>query len=334
MKRAPLLLWLAACAAGGPDDLPPVDGPDFEPLPLDDVLRLNHLQGKGTHNSYHVRPATLAHPSHDYTHAPLYEQLSELDVRQLELDLHWHETDGLQVFHLPGVDEETTCLAFADCLGELARFSDDHPGHLPVLVWLEPKHTDLDFLVPELGDLDLHWAEVEAAILEVIGRERVFAPDDLRGELPTVREAVEARGWPQIGAVRGRFLFSVLDDGESRAAYLGTAAALGGKLLFVDSVGTDEPSAALFKDMDAARGAELGLLGFLTTDNVGGASDLPEDNRARAEAQLAAGVHYLATDLPGPVEGRDDHLDLGGAARCNLVTAPPACDASVLEPVY
>jgi hypothetical protein len=325
----PLLLLLAACT-GDPD----VEPPTFQPLPLDDVLRLNHVQSKGTHNSYHLQPATVVHPSHAYSHAPLYEQLSEQGVRQLELDLHWHEELGLQVFHLPGIDAETTCLAFADCLAEIRRFSDDHLGHLPVLVWLEPKHLDMDFLVPELGDLHEHWADLDRAIFEGMGSERLLTPDQVRGDHATLPEALASEGWPVLGEVRGKVIFALLDSGESRDSYLGGELTLEGRPLFVDSSEVSDPFAAFFKDVDTARGTELALAGFITTDNVAGISDAPEENQARQEAQRAAGVHFLATDIPAPVEGREDALELGAAVVCNPVSAPEGCEVGVLEPGY
>ena len=59
-------------------------GPAF---PLDDVLRANHVQVVGTHNSYHVMTADI--PQWRYTHAPLDEQIAEQGVRQFELDAYW-----------------------------------------------------------------------------------------------------------------------------------------------------------------------------------------------------------------------------------------------------
>ena len=44
----PLLLAIAAC---GGDETTTFD------YPMDDVLRMNHVQAVGTHNSYHVDPA-------------------------------------------------------------------------------------------------------------------------------------------------------------------------------------------------------------------------------------------------------------------------------------
>ena len=69
--------------------------------PLDDVLTLSDVQAKGTHNSYHMEPDFAFDASHEYTHLPLDEQLSEQGVRQFEIDLHYHVDEGFQVFHIP-----------------------------------------------------------------------------------------------------------------------------------------------------------------------------------------------------------------------------------------
>ena len=108
---------------------------------MDDVLRMNHVQAVGTHNSYHVDPANGV-PPWSYTHRPLDEQLEEQGVRQFELDLYYYgfETPShFEVFHLPSADDETTCRMFVDCLRRLADWSDAHPAHHPIVILLEPK---------------------------------------------------------------------------------------------------------------------------------------------------------------------------------------------------
>src|SRR5262245_16488950 len=61
-------------------------GPTFD-YPRDGELRLNHLQAKGTHNSYHIAPEGDLIPALEYTHMPLDVQLSSQGVRQFELDV-------------------------------------------------------------------------------------------------------------------------------------------------------------------------------------------------------------------------------------------------------
>ena len=84
---------LAGCTAGDDqvDAGPPEPEPTFD-YPLDDVLRLNHLQAKSTHNSYHIEGEESGIPDWAYTHAPLDVQLGEQGVRHFELDLYRSES--------------------------------------------------------------------------------------------------------------------------------------------------------------------------------------------------------------------------------------------------
>ena len=66
---------------------------------------------RGTHNSYHIEPESVVHPSHAYSHAPLDIQLETQNVRTFELDLHRFD-DTFEVFHLILVDEVTSCQMF------------------------------------------------------------------------------------------------------------------------------------------------------------------------------------------------------------------------------
>src|SRR5215212_8040257 len=84
---AAIALSAAACGGDGvPEEPPPLPTYDY---PLDDVLRLNHIQMKGTHNSYHIAPEG-AIDDWRYTHAPLDIQLAAQGVRKVELDTHYN----------------------------------------------------------------------------------------------------------------------------------------------------------------------------------------------------------------------------------------------------
>ena len=83
-----------------------VEGP-YGDTTLDPVslLKLNHMQLIGTHNSYHVSPERTIPPL-DYTHEPLPVQLAA-SVRQVELDLHFNESRrGFDVYHLDRYDDQ------------------------------------------------------------------------------------------------------------------------------------------------------------------------------------------------------------------------------------
>jgi hypothetical protein len=332
-----LLPLLAACPGGDDDDTSgqaddddtTVD-PGASPYSLDDVLQLPHIQAKGTHNSYHIEPDTLFDSSHRYTHDPLDVQLEEHGVRQFELDVHYREGEGFQVFHLPLFDDETTCLRWVDCLQTIKDWSDAHPWHVPIMIWFEPKD-DVDALDDTLLELSGRWDELEEETLSVFPRDGIVTPDDVRGGYDTLPEAIAAQGWPTLGEMRGTVIFSMLDGGEHRDDYLGDALNLAGKLMFVHGDGVDAPFSATFK-MNDGTDPEVAVrvaAGFLVTSNAGQAPDGGEDHWA---ASLAGGPNFLSTDFPAVRdEGWFATLPGGAPARCNPVSAPAECTSAEVE---
>jgi hypothetical protein len=328
-----LVLGLAASMA------PACSQAEKSPYRLDNVLRLNDVQAKGTHNSYHLQADKPVDPSLFYTHAPLDIQLEEQGVRQFELDLHLHRDNGFEVFHLPGgIDSETTCRRFTNCLQIIKNWSDENRWHLPLVIWLEPKDEEMDSLYPELEPIVDRYDELEADILSVWPRMRILKPDDVRGVHATLPEAIAADGWPTLGELRGKVVFSMLDSGTHRQRYTQDAPNLAGKLMFVDSDDPADPYAAFFKvddaQSDSDRVQELVNTGFIVTTNTDGPEKTPEENQARLEASLASGAHFLSTDFPVPVEGREYWFDLppGGApARCNPLTHAAGCTPADIE---
>src|SRR5262245_34813547 len=157
---------------------------------MDDVLRVNHVQVLATHNSYHLETAGNTLAEWHYTHAPLDVQADKWGVRGFELDTRWIEDAGrFEVFHLPLIDEQTTCRAFVDCLATLKLWSDAHAGHEPLFVQIEPKD------IPEDSEAETYFANMEREVLSIWPRERIVTPDDVQRDAPTLRAAVGAKGW-------------------------------------------------------------------------------------------------------------------------------------------
>jgi hypothetical protein len=328
------ILTLLACSEPGVDtgDVEPFD-PGPNPYTLDDLLRLDHVQAKATHNSYHQEPETTWDDSHEYTHASLDVQAADHGVRGFEIDLHYREDVGFEVFHLPAIDPESSCVLFTDCLEVLKQWSDANYWHIPLMIWLEPKDGDADLIdATLLPFVDKH-DEIESDILSVWPRDRIFTPDDLRSSHADLPTALAAEGWPVLGELRGHIMFAMLDTGEHRDAYLSGSDVLEGRLLFVDSSDSTDPFAAMWKDAGPTDGTALAQAGLLVTTNV---SSIDDDDAAAADelaAHLASGIHFLADDRPAPVEGRDYWMDLpdGAPVRCNPITAPVECTAEDLE---
>ena len=267
-----LVAWLGVVSpalAQAADTASEASESDVDDIEIYGEVPLNGLRFIGTHNSYHQRPRLFGIPflpisfskKHRYAHPPLTEQLDGVEgsagaVRQLEIDLHMRRFDDqVRVFHLPWIDNQSSCKTLQACLGEVMRWSDSIGGaHAPILVWLEPKdETPLDRW------LSLGWYErvdlmrVEEVILEVVPRERIFAPDDLRRDEATLPEAIAHHGWPGLAELQGKLIFALLDEPEHRTSYVATSEAenLEGRLMFVRSSTPTEPWAALFKENNA-----------------------------------------------------------------------------------
>lgn len=297
--------------------------------PLDDILRINQLQFKATHNSYHLAPTN---PTADeaYSMPPLTAQLNDDGVRGFELDLHYY--DGrFWVYHLPVDDPESTCPALADCLGELRGWSDAHPGHLPLVVFFDLRDTwDADKIIDHLDELD-------AALLAAFPRERVITPDDIaRGEAD-VAAGVAKYGWPTLGAARGKIMFVLWSFGDVpyRYAYEGTT--LAGRVMFVAATYTGWRHAVVL-GMDTAQDQEAQIAAAVSAgywvrtradDQPGRGGDFP----ARFAAALRSGAQAILTDYPrgDEVPGYIMTIPGGTPARCNPLAAPEGCKASDVE---
>jgi hypothetical protein len=337
--------WLAllACTTddkGGPGaPEPPACGiegtPDWRDTPgyaRDGELTWADIQARGTHNSYHQEPDQVLDASHAYTQPPLDEQLADLGVRQIELDLHRREGGGFDVFHLPGIDPRSSCPTLEECLAQLCVWSAGHPEHVPALVWFEPKD-DLDALTPGYDVFDGGTAELEAAILDVFPRDRIYAPDDWKRGEADLGSATAALGPPTLGEVRGKTVFALLDSDQHRADYLAESPDLTGRLLFPDADDPTDSFAALRKDAGPEEMPALLAAGLVVTDYIDAADHTDEENAAERDAGLASGLQYASSDYPAPIEGRDYWMDLpaGDPVACNPVAAPTDCVAEDVE---
>jgi len=303
--------------------------------PLDDVLRLDHVQAKGTHNSYHVKTSDSTLREWDYENGPLDYQAETLGIRQFELDIYRNDYDGVfEVYHFPMLDEKTNCLLLSDCLEALRSFSDPNPAHHPFLVLLEPK-----FSVEEGSTAQSVLDALESQVLSVWPEERLVRPDDVIGKAAGLREAVETNGWPYLGDLRGRGMFVLHTSGLLRRVYTQEDTTAAGRVFFPDAGGNlDLPYSAVhamndpigsFDAIEEAVGS-----GHLVRTRAD--ADLVEaraSDTERRDAALDSGAHFVSTDVPEPREDLDYVVEIPGGtpSRCNPVTAPASCSSTAIE---
>lgn len=316
------LTWLASCGDSGPE---------LKDYPLDHLLRVNHSQAKGTHNSYHLDPGLGVAPW-AYSHAPLDKQLSSQGVRQLELDIYWDSVaKDFRVFHVPIVDNKSTCDLLSDCLGLVRRWSEGNPQHLPLMIMIEPKD-DVDpypFANP--------YFRLEEKIKAALGRTRVLTPDDLKGSHASPLEAVTKDGWPSLGKARGKVILALLAGEKERAHYTANDKHLNGRLMF--AMGAEGKSFGVvvsynnpIKDGDKIKSAvKRGLLVRTRADSE--SVEPAKGDTSKRQAALASGAHYVSTDYPVKGSKFDYQVQIPGGtpARCNPINAPGQCTSLALE---
>jgi hypothetical protein len=300
-----------------------------EPAAVDE-LGIHQLQFIGTHNSYHVRktPATGRGSEWNYSHAPLNVQLDR-GVRSFELDLHWRDGQ-FEVFHVPSLDDGTTCPKLTDALATVRAWSEAHPRHTPISFLFELKK--------EGPRLDKRIKEVDAAGLDQLDSvlrggfkaDGIITPDLVRGDAASLRDAVRSRGWPKLADSRGKVFFVLHDDAEKRELYVKDHPSLRGRVMFVRSDESREDGAALVmdnpRDPDIPRLAKAGY--FIRTRADSGLRTTAPAQPARRDAALASGAQIISTDYPqGQPSAETGYVvafDGGAPARVNPVNAREA----------
>ncbi len=297
----------------------------------DDSLRLNHLQARSTHNSYHIETEGNELDDWRYTHLPLDQQLDTQGVRHFELDLRFSQELGVfEVYHLPIIDEQTTCRLLPDCLAAIKGWSDRHCSHHPIVVQLELKDG-------QQADVEAYFAKLHADLLAVWPPERIITPALVQGDHDSLADALQTEGWPTLGGQRGKVLFMLDDSGAFQEAYTHGHSDLDDRLIFAHA-SPDQPFAAVAVLNDPVGGAaaiaEALAAGMLvrTRADAGSVEPLSEDF-ARQQAALTSGAHFVSTDYPGPVDYTSYWLDMpeGTPSRCNPVTSPAECEATAIE---
>jgi hypothetical protein len=226
-------------------------------------------------------------------------------------------------------------------------WSRANPGHVPLLVLLELKATDV--VAGALGGVPVPpWDgpaldTLDAEIRAVFRPSELITPDDVRRRALTLEQSVLQRGWPSLGSARGRVMFLMDNDpGVVSAAYTAGRPSLQGRVLFTNSR-PGSPDAAFVK-RNAPTDANLSQIQALVRTGyvVRTRSDEPlgtvlSGDETRLRAALTSGAQLVSTDFPEVgMSARYDRdyvvaLPEGGPARCNPVIRPPGCRSRKLE---
>lgn len=307
-------------------------------------LLLNHIQMRGTVNSYHDYPEGLGEWGEDngiaevlrgvrYRHLPFDEQATLQGIRQFDLDLLGDPTSGTGFQLLADLREsfgDSICRTFYRCLETLRDWSDANPRHAPLVLLIGETLNSDD---REFGHVEHQLDDLESAVEGILGRERLVTPGDVRGEHPDLMTALAAQGWPPVEALRGRVMVVLNQRGIVRERYLERAWAdvqtwrfIGEEqyLFVIGDPAEESPDEVVFtfESVDDATLPSIERLvgrGFLVHAST--------DDAAMMQRVRAAGAHMVATRVPAHLFGPLDE----GTVLCNPVTAPAHCTADRLE---
>jgi len=300
-------------------------------------LPINQIQVIGSHNSYKqaINPAlfnviksqdSAAANSLDYEHIPMPEQL-DMGLRNLEIDVYADEKGGkyahprgfeqvkgqpafdkdgemnkpgFKVFHVPDLDFRSSALTFVNALQQLKKWSEANPDHTPVFITLEAKDDSIKrkgFTQPEVFTSKT-FDELDAVIIENLGKEHLINPDLIRGKYKTLEEAVLAKNWPRLSQAKGKFLFVLDAKDRKRYTYIQGHPSLKGRVLFANAEpGTPEAGVMIRNNPKDEQIPELVKKGYIIRTRADSDTKQARKNDwSDFEAACKSGAQIITTD--------------------------------------
>lgn len=255
-----------------------------------------------------------------------YNQLAPYDTKDLE-------KPGFKVLHMADIDFRTHYTTFVDALTALKSWSDKHPDHFPIFIMVEAKDKGMPMFPGSAEVLPFDekaFDSLDQDVLNILGRDKLIIPDDVRGKYSTLREAVLAQNWPSVKASRGKFIFLLLPSTAGmnlESEYVKNRPNLEKRVMFMQSLPTDSYAAFFLWDNALVRKEEIKKYvqqGFLVRSRADIETwEAKVNDHTRAKAAFESGAQVISTDFfrPGNGYGTSYYVQLpgGGEARKNPV---------------
>lgn len=203
----------------------------------------------------------------EYEHVSLTEQLDSFNIRGFELDVNYDpkggryykrringfvkglkkrskiaelKEPGYKLIHITDVDYETNNITFKSALKEINDWSNANPDHLPIFINIEAKGAGIGDESKLLGFLgfkkslefdDIAFFDLDLEITESIDSDKLFTPNDLKGDYDYISQRLAIDGWPTLNSCTGKIIFILqgtnsymytkyLDAGEDRPMFV------------------------------------------------------------------------------------------------------------------
>jgi hypothetical protein len=314
-------------------------------------LHLNQIQVVGSHNSYKqaidkgvmrvlrlvekIKP--LGIDGLDYSHLPLEMQFDSFGIRSIEIDIYNDpqggnfykrygnrlafksanskveelKKPGMKVLHIPDIDYNTQFYTFKEAMERVKKWSDLHPGHIPIFILVETKGESIgDHVKAAKFTTPVPWdaaacSNIDNEIDEVFGKgsPQVLRPDDVRGNYTTLDEAVTKGEWPMLNSALGKIVF-IMEGGAEGPYVQGAYAGLKGRNMFVYSE-PGKPECAFVIRNDSRRNKadikDLVSKGYMVrTRSDSGTLEARDCDYSGCKAALTSGAQIISTDYYRP----------------------------------
>jgi hypothetical protein len=228
-------------------------------------------------------------------------------------------------------------------IAEVKKWSDAHPGHLPVFINVETKTDATGDIIHQLHKL-ARSAPFDSAAADALDNEvksvfgndlsGVITPDHVRGKYVSLEQAVLAGGWPTLREARGKVVFIIDAGGDSREVYRRGHPSYTGRAMFAYSEpGTPEAAFVICNDPfnDYARIQQCVKQGYIVRSRCDGetvqarSGDYSQMNKAMASwAQIISTDYYKPDARAGTKGWSDYYVSFPGPqiARIDSVSAP------------
>ena len=288
-------------------------------------VRINEIAVIGTHNSYQMTETDAnrimmkllsfitfgaLQDKTDFEMDTFTQQL-EHGVRKLELDIETAVDDGnisFVVSHIPVIENVSSAYDFTKALEEIALWSDNNPGHLPVYLLIEPKS-----FVPPVNNLkgfSIEYAlELDKVIRQTLG-DRLLTPKDAMGEYATLEEMRMNDSWPTLEAAAGKIIV-LLHTCDVTTEYIAVDETISTQVMFpmLGLADIDKPYASFIlanRPQSAAKnkGKLIDEKNLMVRTRADSYPTFSDDRYRFAEE---SGAHIITTDYPPRTVRENEH---------------------------
>lgn len=214
---------------------------------------------------------------------------------------------GYKVLHIADLDFRSKYPTLKIALQNIKTWSDNNPSHIPLFILIEAKDSSWPLFKNPTQVLKLNeeaFDILDKEILEVIGRDKIITPYDVRANYPTLRDAITNQNWPLVSDARGKFVFMLLPSSAGASneepIYARNRPNLENRVMFVQSKPTDSFGAFLLIDNAIVRQEDIKEYvkkGYLVRSR----SDIDTyeakvNDKTRAKAAFSSGAQVISTD--------------------------------------